>query len=101
MEMPPAMRPRKQIATIGTTMAVISTARFVPPSAKAATPASNPSGTRPTGWRSAIVGERDRSGPYGSIGELTERVQLQQPVAEALATSGAFASLGPDRRQAL
>ncbi|MDS0140539.1 MULTISPECIES: error-prone DNA polymerase [unclassified Amycolatopsis] len=49
----------------------------------------------------AIVAERNTNGPFGSIGELTERVQLKQPVAEALATAGAFAALGPDRRQAL
>ncbi|WP_370973842.1 error-prone DNA polymerase [Amycolatopsis sp. cg9] len=48
-----------------------------------------------------IVADRALHGPYGSIGELTQRVQLTQPVAEALATSGAFSTLGPDRRQAL
>jgi error-prone DNA polymerase len=48
-----------------------------------------------------IVAERDTNGPFASIGELTERLQLTQPVAEALATAGAFTALGPDRRQAL
>uniref|UniRef100_UPI003F4935AF helix-hairpin-helix domain-containing protein n=1 Tax=Amycolatopsis sp. CA-096443 TaxID=3239919 RepID=UPI003F4935AF len=48
-----------------------------------------------------IVAERDTGGPYDSIGHLTDRVQLPRPVVEALATAGAFTSLGPDRRQAL
>ena len=49
----------------------------------------------------AIVADRDTNGPYRSIAELTERVQLSKPVAEALATAGVFSALGPDRRQAL
>ncbi|MGW5722992.1 helix-hairpin-helix domain-containing protein [Amycolatopsis sp. NPDC003865] len=41
----------------------------------------------------AIVAERDAHGPYTGIAELTERVQLARPVAEALATVGCFTSL--------
>ncbi|WIX83031.1 hypothetical protein QRX50_20840 [Amycolatopsis carbonis] len=48
-----------------------------------------------------IVAERDAAGPYTSIGQLTERVQLDRPVVEALATAGVFTRLGPDRRAAL
>ncbi|RSM72904.1 hypothetical protein DL991_32400 [Amycolatopsis sp. WAC 01375] len=48
-----------------------------------------------------IVAERQANGPYISIGELTERVRLKKPTIEALATAGAFTSLGPERRQAL
>ncbi|WP_323807875.1 helix-hairpin-helix domain-containing protein, partial [Amycolatopsis keratiniphila] len=48
-----------------------------------------------------IVAERQANGLYISIGELTERVRLKKPAIEALATAGAFASLGPERRQAL
>ncbi|MGY6658692.1 error-prone DNA polymerase [Amycolatopsis sp. TRM77291] len=48
-----------------------------------------------------IVTERQANGPYTSIGELTERVRLKKPAIEALATAGAFTSLGPERRQAL
>ncbi|SFJ60386.1 Helix-hairpin-helix motif-containing protein [Amycolatopsis regifaucium] len=32
---------------------------------------------------------------------MTERVRLKKPALEALATAGAFTSLGPERRQAL
>ncbi|MFF4599739.1 hypothetical protein ACQPXB_22260 [Amycolatopsis sp. CA-161197] len=47
-----------------------------------------------------IVAERDTAGPYPSIGQLTERVQLDRPAVEALATAG-VTGLGPDRRAAL
>ncbi|WP_344864271.1 error-prone DNA polymerase [Amycolatopsis ultiminotia] len=48
-----------------------------------------------------IVAERDTHGPYTSLADLTERIQLTRPVVEALATAGALTTLGPDRRQAL
>jgi error-prone DNA polymerase len=48
-----------------------------------------------------IVAERDAGGPYTSISQLTERIQLTTPVVEALATAGTFTPLGPDRRAAL
>jgi error-prone DNA polymerase len=48
-----------------------------------------------------IVADRTVNGPYTGIGNLTERVQLARPVAEALATAGTFSRFGPDRRQAL
>ncbi|MFF4598039.1 error-prone DNA polymerase [Amycolatopsis sp. NPDC001319] len=44
-----------------------------------------------------IVAERDAGGPFASIGDLTERVQLARPVVESLATAGVFG----DRRSAL
>ncbi|MEU0529121.1 error-prone DNA polymerase [Amycolatopsis tolypomycina] len=49
----------------------------------------------------AIVAERAANGPYTSIGDLTGRVQLKKNAAEALATAGAFAGFGGDRRQDL
>ncbi|WP_406639115.1 error-prone DNA polymerase [Amycolatopsis sp. WGS_07] len=49
----------------------------------------------------AVVAERDARGPYRSIADLTERIQLAAPVVEAFATAGCFEGLGPDRRQAL
>ncbi|WP_410570412.1 error-prone DNA polymerase [Amycolatopsis sp. cmx-4-61] len=50
-----------------------------------------------------IVAEREAHGAYAGIAELTERVQLAHPVAEALATAGCFTRLddGLDRRSAL
>ncbi|MFE0023334.1 error-prone DNA polymerase [Amycolatopsis sp. NPDC059021] len=51
-----------------------------------------------------IVADRDTNGPYASIGDLTERIPLATPVAEALATAGTFSGLTPrhtDRRQDL
>ncbi|MDT8912227.1 OB-fold nucleic acid binding domain-containing protein [Amycolatopsis sp. PS_44_ISF1] len=48
-----------------------------------------------------IVAERDTAGPYTSIAQLTERIQLTRPVVEALATAGTVTPLGPDRRAAL
>ncbi|MFF4598143.1 error-prone DNA polymerase [Amycolatopsis sp. NPDC001319] len=48
-----------------------------------------------------IVTDRDAGGPFTSIGHLTQRIQLDRPVVEALATAGVFTPLGPDRRAAL
>jgi error-prone DNA polymerase len=48
-----------------------------------------------------IVAERQANGPYASIGDLTRRIQLKRSAAEALATAGAFAEFGGDRRQDL
>ena len=48
-----------------------------------------------------IVADRDVAGPYRGIDDLTERVQLNKPVAEALATAGVFTGLGTARREAL
>ncbi|EOM75469.1 DNA polymerase III subunit alpha [Rhodococcus rhodnii] len=48
-----------------------------------------------------IVDARERGGPYTSFPDLTGRVELTVPQAEALATAGAFASLGLTRRDAL
>ncbi|WP_244976121.1 error-prone DNA polymerase [Nocardia huaxiensis] len=47
-----------------------------------------------------IVAARE-SGPYTSFVDLTGRVELTVPQAEALATAGALGSLGITRRQAL
>ncbi|WP_307645408.1 error-prone DNA polymerase [Nocardia uniformis] len=47
-----------------------------------------------------IVAARE-SGPYRSFLDLTNRVELTVPQAEALATAGTLASLGITRRQAL
>ncbi|WP_054815717.1 error-prone DNA polymerase [Nocardia arizonensis] len=47
-----------------------------------------------------IVAARE-SGPYGSFLDLTGRVELTVPQAEALATAGALGSLGVTRREAL
>ncbi|MDT8909621.1 error-prone DNA polymerase [Amycolatopsis sp. PS_44_ISF1] len=48
-----------------------------------------------------IVAEREENGPYASMSDLARRVRLTTPQLEALATAGAFAGFGPDRRQAL
>lgn len=48
-----------------------------------------------------LVDERDAHGPYRSLEDLGRRTTLTQPQLEALATSGAFSSLGTDRREAL
>jgi error-prone DNA polymerase len=48
-----------------------------------------------------LVDERDTHGPYRDLEDLGRRTTLTQPQLEALATSGAFDSLGTDRRQAL
>jgi error-prone DNA polymerase len=54
-----------------------------------------------TGVAEQIVADRALNGPYRDIGDLTDRVPLARPVAEALATAGTFSAFGPDRRQAL
>jgi error-prone DNA polymerase len=48
-----------------------------------------------------IVNERNENGPYRSMVELAGRTGLTTPQLEALATSGAFKSLGLERRAAL
>ncbi|NLU81813.1 error-prone DNA polymerase [Rhodococcus sp. HNM0569] len=48
-----------------------------------------------------IVDERERGGSFTSFVDLTGRVELTVPQAEALATAGALASLGLTRREAL
>ncbi|WP_147680193.1 error-prone DNA polymerase [Actinomyces ruminicola] len=49
----------------------------------------------------AIVAERSAHGPYRDIADLARRVRLSRSRLEALAASGALASLGVDRREAL
>jgi error-prone DNA polymerase len=49
----------------------------------------------------AIFDERDAHGVYLDMADLGRRTKLTQPQLEALATSGAFDTFGPDRRQAL
>ncbi len=48
-----------------------------------------------------LVDERDRHGPYRDMADVGRRTTLTEPQLEALATAGAFAAFGPDRRQAL
>jgi len=48
-----------------------------------------------------IEAERDRGGPYRGLADLSRRVRLTGPQAEALATAGAFGCFGIDRRAAL
>ncbi|HEY0639114.1 MAG TPA: error-prone DNA polymerase [Pseudonocardiaceae bacterium] len=48
-----------------------------------------------------IVDEREANGPYTGMSDVARRVGLRVPQAEALATAGAFAPFGADRRQAL
>ncbi|HKN51275.1 MAG TPA: error-prone DNA polymerase, partial [Amycolatopsis sp.] len=48
-----------------------------------------------------IVAEREQNGPFGNMADVARRVKLTQPQIEALATAGAFACFGGDRRQAL
>ncbi|HEY7597278.1 MAG TPA: error-prone DNA polymerase [Actinophytocola sp.] len=49
----------------------------------------------------ALIDEREANGPYRDMEDVGRRTNLTEPQLEALATSGAFASFGPDRRQAL
>ncbi|MDO4899931.1 error-prone DNA polymerase [Actinomyces sp.] len=49
----------------------------------------------------AIVVERNAHGPYRDIADLARRVRLSRSRLEALAASGALASLGVARREAL
>jgi len=48
-----------------------------------------------------LVGERKTNGPYESLLDLTTRLQLSAPQAEALATAGALGCFGMSRREAL
>ncbi|MEU5257793.1 error-prone DNA polymerase [Amycolatopsis sp. NPDC021455] len=48
-----------------------------------------------------IVAERDEHGDYTDMADVARRVRLTTPQIEALATAGAFAGFGGDRRQAL
>ncbi|MBY4569409.1 error-prone DNA polymerase [Gordonia sihwensis] len=48
-----------------------------------------------------IVEERTSGGPFVSVADLSRRVNATTAQLEALATAGAFESLGLDRRQAL
>lgn len=48
-----------------------------------------------------LVADRQAHGPFCSILDLTARVQLSVPQAEALATAGAFDGFGVSRREAL
>jgi error-prone DNA polymerase len=48
-----------------------------------------------------LVAERDASGLFASLLDLTSRVQLSVPQAEALATAGALSCFGMSRREAL
>jgi error-prone DNA polymerase len=48
-----------------------------------------------------IVAERDESGPYRDLADLSRRVGLNTDQLEALASAGAFDSLGMSRREAL
>ena len=48
-----------------------------------------------------IVDDRDANGPFTSLVDLTNRVQLSVPQTEALATAGALGCFGVDRREAL
>lgn len=49
----------------------------------------------------AVVASREADGPFTSIGDLAQRTGLETAVLENLATAGAFACFGLDRRQAL
>ena len=48
-----------------------------------------------------LVADREARGPFSSMLDLTARVQLSVPQAEALATAGAFDCFGSSRREAL
>ncbi|SNV88757.1 DNA polymerase III subunit alpha [Mycolicibacter terrae] len=48
-----------------------------------------------------LVADREAHGPFASMLDLTARVQLSAPQAEALATAGAFGCFGMARREAL
>ncbi|MFP5019897.1 error-prone DNA polymerase [Pseudonocardia phyllosphaerae] len=49
----------------------------------------------------ALDAERDTGGPFADLPDLARRVRLTGPQAEALATAGAFACFGVERREAL
>ncbi|HSH62250.1 MAG TPA: error-prone DNA polymerase [Acidimicrobiales bacterium] len=48
-----------------------------------------------------LVDERNAEGPYADMEDAVRRCRLTQPQVEALATAGAFTSLGLERREAL
>jgi error-prone DNA polymerase len=48
-----------------------------------------------------IVAEREANGDFTDMADVARRVRLKTPQIEALATAGAFAGFGGDRRQAL
>ncbi|WP_370970509.1 error-prone DNA polymerase [Amycolatopsis sp. cg9] len=48
-----------------------------------------------------IAAERTENGEYRDLADVARRVRLTTPQIEALATAGAFAGFGGDRRQAL
>ncbi|MCR6490322.1 error-prone DNA polymerase [Amycolatopsis sp. OK19-0408] len=48
-----------------------------------------------------IVAERQENGEFTDMADVARRVRLKTPQIEALATAGAFAGFGGDRRQAL
>jgi error-prone DNA polymerase len=48
-----------------------------------------------------LVDERDANGPFETLIDLTNRVQLSVPQTEALATAGALGCFGVSRREAL
>ncbi|NBH05485.1 error-prone DNA polymerase [Amycolatopsis sp. SID8362] len=48
-----------------------------------------------------ITAERQANGDYRDLADVARRVRLTTPQIEALATAGAFAGFGGDRRQAL
>ncbi len=48
-----------------------------------------------------IVDERTAAGPFADVADLARRVRLTASQLEALATAGALAGFGPDRRAAL
>ena len=48
-----------------------------------------------------LAGERKANGPYESLLDVTTRLQLSVPQAEALATAGALGCFGMSRREAL
>jgi error-prone DNA polymerase len=48
-----------------------------------------------------IVAERKANGDFTDMADVARRVRLKTPQIEALATAGAFAGFGGDRRQAL
>jgi len=53
------------------------------------------------GLAERLVQERKAHGPYASLLDLTTRLQLSVPQAEALATAGAFGCFGMSRREGL
>ncbi|WP_278314627.1 error-prone DNA polymerase [Lolliginicoccus levis] len=54
-----------------------------------------------TATAATLVRERQQHGPYSDLEELSRRTGLSTAELESLATAGAFASLGLDRREAL